>query len=59
MIKYNQQRKFLHIFFLKPTSKGHKTADNLLTVFNDQINHINFTDRHYLSFHSLVFACCF
>ena len=39
---------FFQFFFLKTTSKWHKTADNLLTAFYDQINHINFTDRYYL-----------
>ena len=42
-------KKFFHFSFSKTTSKGHNTADNLITAFNDQINYIYFTDRHYLS----------
>ena len=41
-------KKVLSFFLLKTTSKGHKTTDNLLIAFNDQINHVNFTDWHYL-----------
>ena len=43
------KKVFFSFFLFQTTSKEHKTADNLLTAFNDQINYIAFTDRHYLS----------